>query len=191
MDASREDRRFSSIAVFASLVLHGLLLWLLLHYVFDIVPPPRAITVTLVRPVPPAPPAKRPASARPGASMAMHFSPAGDTTDLGADLGSTAGGSGNGQDGLDAFDDAVRQRIEAEKSYPAGPPDMWMGCVIEYQVTVNQEGQLLSYQIYPCGNPFLESAARAAILTASPYPVPPNFGGSQYTVFGSLIYTHH
>ena len=123
--------------------------------------------------------------------MAMHFTAAGDAADLGMNIGAPAGGGGNGQGGLDAFDDAVKQRVEAAKTYPAGPPDMWMDCVIEYQVTVNQAGQLLSYQIYPCGNPFLESAARAAILTASPYPVPPNFGGSQYTVFGSLIYTHH
>ena len=192
MAAIRADRRFATIAIFASLVMHILLVWLLLQYVIAIVPPPpRIITVIFIRPAAPGSPSKRPASARPGTAAVMHFTAAGDTADLGMNLGPPAGGGGNGQSGLDAFDDAVKQSIEAAKTYPAGPPGMWMGCVIEYRVTVNQEGQLLSYEIYPCGNAILESAARAAILKASPYPMPPDFGGSQYTVFGSLVYTQY
>jgi hypothetical protein len=187
----RADRGYASVAIFASLVVHFLLAWLLLQYVIYVVPPPppKPISVILVRQIPPGRPTKRPASARSGTPLpAMHFAAAGNTADLGMDLGPPVGGSGNGHGGLDAFDVAVKQSIEAEKTYPPGLPNEWMDCVIEYQVTVNQAGQLLSYKLYGCGNPFIDSAAEAAILMASPYPVPPDFGGSQYTVFGSLVY---
>jgi len=216
----RDERGFASAAIFASLVLHLLLAWCVLRHVADVTPPPHFIAVTLVRPQPvppPKPPAvqKKPVSApsvpkpvaraapgliiqakpklrvqqaRPAPPVA-HFGTSGVEAGLGLGLGTPSGGNGHGSIG--DFDDAVKQRIEAAKTYPPGIPYIWNECVVEYQVTVNQAGQLLSYKLYGCDDPFLDSAARAAILMASPFPVPPNFGGSQYTVFGSLVFKHH
>lgn len=130
-------------------------------------------TVQQTRPAPPAP----------------HFGTTGAAPGLGLALGTPNGGSGHGSIGT--FDDEVKQRIEAAKTYPPGLPHTWNECVVEYQVTVDQTGQLLSYKLYGCDDPFLDSAARAAILMASPFPVPPDFGGTRYTVFGSLVFKHH
>lgn len=214
----RDDRCRAAIAVFASLVLHVLLAWGVLRLVIESVPPPRFISVVLVRPLPPPPPPKRAAAPKPAAPPVPkpiahaapgpinrvkpkvheqarsappigHFGTSGAKSGLGMDLTSPSGGNGAGSIG--DFDDAVKQRIEAAKTYPPGIPYMWNECVVEYQVTVNQTGQLLSYKLYGCDDPFLNSAARAAILMASPFPVPPDFGGSQYTVFGSLVFKHH
>jgi TonB family protein len=85
----------------------------------------------------------------------------------------------------------VKQRIEAAKTYPPGLAHMWNECVVSYSVTIDRNGALLDYKLWRCGDPFLDSAARAAILMAAPFPLPPNFGGSQYTVFGSLVFKHH
>jgi outer membrane biosynthesis protein TonB len=216
----RDERGYASAAIFASLLLHLLLAWCVLRHVVDVTPAPRFISVVLVRPqpipkpkppvikkvAPSAAPVPKPVAhaapapvihvrpqvhahqARPAPPVG-HFGTSGAESGLGLDLGSPSGG--NGQGSIGDFDDAVKQRIEAAKTYPPGIPYMWNECVVEYQVTVNQTGQLLSYKLYGCDDPFLDSAARAAILMASPFPVPPNFGGSQYTVFGSLVFKHH
>jgi outer membrane biosynthesis protein TonB len=234
LDSTHNDRSFASVAIFASLVLHGLLAWFILQHVVDVVPPPHFISVMLVRPAPPPPPkpavppkpvtiapvpvpkpvthtapplvtkpiphpsaqehslVKRQTAERTKAGPpVMHFGAAGDEAGLGMDLGTPNSGTANGQGSLGDFDDAVKQRIEAAKTYPPGIPYMWNECVVEYQVTVDPSGNLLSYKLYGCDDPFLDSAARAAILMASPFPTPPNFGGSHYTVFGSLVFKHH
>jgi outer membrane biosynthesis protein TonB len=120
-----------------------------------------------------------------------HFGTAGAQSGLGLDLASPGGGGGNGQGSIGAYDDAVKQSIQAAKTYPPGIPYEWNECVVEYQVTVDRNGQLLGYKLYGCDDPFLDSAARAAILMAAPFPVPPDFGASQYTIFGSLVFKHH
>lgn len=160
-------------------------------------PVPHAALAPVIhaRPVPHAEPgpvahAKPRARALP-APPPGHFGTAGTESGLGLNLGAPSGGGANGQGGLGAFDDAVKQRIEAAKTYPPGLPHTWNECVVEYQVVVSRTGQLVSYKLYGCDDPFLDSAARAAILMASPFPVPPDFGGTQYTVFGSLVFKHH
>jgi outer membrane biosynthesis protein TonB len=222
LDTVRVDRSWATIAIFASLMLHVLLVWAVLRLVIDVVPPPRFISVILVRPPPPPrpkvaavqkpgatspPPVPKPIPhAAPGpvthakpnihvrqarpAPPVSHFGTSGAEAGLGMDLNGPSGGGG-GYGSIGDFDDAVKQRIQAAKTYPPGIPYMWNECVVEYQVTVDRTGQLLSYKLYGCDDPFLDSAARAAILMASPFPVPPNFGGTQYTVFGSLVFKHH
>ena len=120
----------------------------------------------------------------------MHFGAEGAQAGLGMDLGTPAGGGGNGHDLMGAFDDAVKQRIQEAKTYPPGLPYMWNECVVEYSVTIDRNGQFLDYKLWGCGDPFLDSAARAAILMAAPFPLPPDYGGNQYTVFGSLVFKH-
>lgn len=120
----------------------------------------------------------------------MHFGAAGSAAGLGLNLGTPSSGSANGHGSMGDFDDAVKRRIQEAKTYPPGLPYTWDECVVEYSVTVDRTGQLLDYKLYGCGNPYLDSAARAAILTASPFPVPPDFGGSEYTVYGSLVFKH-
>ena len=217
----RHDRGWGGSAVFVSVILHLLLAWAVLRMVIDVVPPPRVISVIVVRqppkpivrpqpqpatasappvakPIPHAPPgpvtrAKPRARARPAKVLPAppsHFGSAGAQSGLGLDLSSPGGGGGNGTGSIGAYDDAVKQRIQATKTYPPGIPDMWNECVVEYQVTVGRSGQLLKYELYGCDDPFLDSAARAAILMAAPFPVPPDFGGAQYTIFGSLVFKH-
>jgi protein TonB len=169
-------------------------------------PPPKPVAAKKTAPVPRAPPVPKPiphAAPRPitqakpnmrvqrsmPAPPVGHFGTSGAGAGLGLNIGSPSGGGGAGSIGN--FDDAVKQRIQAAKTYPPGIPYMWNECVVEYQVTVDTTGQLVSYKLYGCNDPFLDSAARAAILMASPFPVPPNFGGSQYTVFGSLVFKHN
>jgi outer membrane biosynthesis protein TonB len=126
--------------------------------------------------------APRPAKA----PLVPHFNTAPSDDGLGLDLNTPSAGTGQGSMG--DFDDGVKQRIEAHKTYPPAIKGMWNQCVVSYRVTVDQHGQLVNYKLFGCGNPFLDAAARAAILLASPFPVPPDFGGSRYDVYGSLIF---
>jgi hypothetical protein len=220
LEGVRYDKSWGTVAISVSLLLHLLLAWAVLRLVIDIVPPPRVLSVIVVRPPPPPKPvvvAKHAAAsaplvvkpiphAAPGpvthakphfhpfparvAPPPGHFGAAGAAAGLGLNLSAPSGGGGSGHGGLGAFEDAVRRRIQAAKTYPPGIPYIWNECVVEYQVIVSQTGQLVSYSLYGCGNPFIDSAARAAILMASPYPVPPDFGGTRYTVFGSLVFRH-
>jgi outer membrane biosynthesis protein TonB len=126
-----------------------------------------------------APPRPRPAP------PVNHFAAA---MDNGLNLNLAPPPSGTGHGSMGAFDDAVKQQIMAHKTYPPGLKGMWDECVVSYRVTVDRSGQMLSYQLFGCGNPFLDSAARAAILLANPFPVPPDFGGSHDDVYGSLVF---
>jgi protein TonB len=160
--------------------------------------PAAASAPPVAKPIPHAPPgpvtrARPQARARPAQVLPAppsHFGTAGAQSGLGLDLTAPGGGGGNGNGSIGDYDDAVKQRIQAAKTYPPGIPYEWNECVVEYQVTVDRTGQLLTYKLYGCGDPFLDSAARAAILMAAPFPVPPDFGGSQYTIFGSLVFKH-
>ncbi len=231
MEAFADTRRFATFAIFASICLHFLLVWLLLQEVVKYTPPPRFISVEVVRPPPPPKPkpvhlpkpvvATPPAVAKivthapagpvlhampqhraqlrsrvtrsttvktnPGPAV-MHFGSAGAQAGLGLDLGTPSGG--NGQGSIDGFDDAVKQRIQAAKTYPPGLPNTWNECTEQYSVTIDRNGQLVNYRLWGCDDPYLDAATRAAILMAAPFPLPPNFGGSQYTVFGTLIFKH-
>jgi outer membrane biosynthesis protein TonB len=212
-----QNRGIASLAIAAAVVLHVWLIWLLFQQQVEIVrrPPPEVILlqppVSPAHPKPVVPPKKillpkpvvvqkpvvtkriivkmaRRGFAKPHAApRPLHFAVTAPLAGLGLDIGTPAGG--NGQPGeIDTFDDAVKQRIAAAKTYPPGLKGFWNECVVSYRVTVDRGGQLLDYKIYGCGNAFLDSAAAAAVLSAQPYPVPPNFGGTRYDVFGSLIF---
>jgi protein TonB len=190
--------------------LHAALVWLVLQQGVIYVPPREPMSVTLVRPAPlPTPKplpkplpkpvvqvkapqlrnlARHQSTPKPQpAPMVNHFAPADDN---GLNLNLPPPPSGTGKGSMGDFDDAVKDRIIANKTYPPGMKGMWNECVVSYRVTVDHTGQMLSYKLYGCGNPFLDSAARAAIMLSAPFPVPPDFGGDHYDVFGSLVYRH-
>lgn len=200
----------AAFAILASLLLHAILVWLVVQNVVVAAPPRAPISVTIVRPPPvpkPAPkpvpkpvipvkvpvkvPVPHPAVHRepppPPVKLVNHFATA-DDDGLNLNLAPPASGTGHGS--MSDFDDAVKQSILAHKTYPPGIKGMWNECMVSYRVTVDHSGQLLSYKLFGCGNPFLDSATRAAILEASPFPVPPDFGGGHYDVYGSLVFIH-
>lgn len=138
-----------------------------------------------------APVVRPTARATPSGPPVMHFGAAGADAGLGLDLGTPSGGGGSGHGSIDAFDEAVHRRIQSMKSYPPGLPYMPMECIVEYRVSVDPDGNMIDYHLTGCGNPFLDSATRAAIMKAAPFPRPPDFGGKRYEVYGNLIYLRH
>lgn len=125
----------------------------------------------------------------------MHFGSAGAEAGLGLDLGAPSGGGGGAtgasHGSIDGFAESVKRRIQSMKTYPPGLPYLPMECIVEYRVTVDARGNMIDYRITGCGNPFLDSATRAAILKAAPFARPPDFGGTRYDVYGTLIYLKH
>ncbi len=71
---------------------------------------------------------------------------------------------------------------------PTNGPKYWSACVVRYRLTVARNGALIRYKLFGCDNPYLDSATIADILRAAPYPVPPNFSGTEYNVYGSKVY---
>ena len=57
---------------------------------------------------------------------------------------------------------------------------------IEYELVVDRQGNLVSYELDPsCHDDLLCPAAEAAILKAQPYPPPPE-GAEQYRIYGHV-----
>lgn len=150
---------------------------------------PRPVTAARPNRIVPRPaPARRPiARTAPVGPPVMHFGAA-DESGLGLDLGTPSGGGGSGHGSIDAFDEAVKRRIQSMKTYPPGLPYMPMECIVEYRVSVDRNGNMIDYRLTGCGNAFLDSATRAAILKAAPFARPPDFGGNRYDVYGTMIY---
>lgn len=58
-------------------------------------------------------------------------------------------------------------------------------CTIPYEITVDREGKMVSYQIESCGDKLLDAAAEAALQKSGPFPPPPNSGAATYVIYGS------
>ncbi len=58
-------------------------------------------------------------------------------------------------------------------------------CTIPYEITVDREGKVLSFQIESCGDKLLDAAAEAALQKSGPFPPPPNLGAATYVIYGS------
>jgi protein TonB len=82
-------------------------------------------------------------------------------------------------------EDAV---YKAPKNYKGDPKDLRQQCVVDYEVTVDRNGNMLSFKIDPCGNPKLDAAAEAALRKSGPYPPPPDLGAESYVIYGSQIF---
>lgn len=86
------------------------------------------------------------------------------------------------------YADKVKSRIIAAMSYPAEAKKNLQECFVSYTVSVDSNGNMLSYDIDKCGNDLLDQAVRNAILQAAPFPVPPNLGAERYAIQGSLVF---
>ena len=58
-------------------------------------------------------------------------------------------------------------------------------CTIPYEITVDRQGKVLSFQIESCGDKLLDAAAEAALQKSGPFPPPPNSGAATYVIYGS------
>lgn len=73
----------------------------------------------------------------------------------------------------------------APKGYKGDPRIFIRECTIAYELVVDRQGRLVSYDLDPCQDDLLAPAAEAAILKAQPYPPPPE-GAEQYRIYGSI-----
>lgn len=95
------------------------------------------------------------------------------------------------------YSEAVKSRVIAKVVYPANavypapkgfkgdPRELMRQCTIPYEVVVDRQGQIVSYDIERCGDDLLDAAAEAAVLKAQPFTPPPE-GAEQYRIYGSI-----
>ncbi|CEA05305.1 Gram-negative bacterial tonB protein [Pseudomonas saudimassiliensis] len=99
-----------------------------------------------------------------------------------------------------AYADTVKNRVTAQLKRPEGsvykPPPGYKGdpndfkrqCYIPYEITVDANGRVLSYEIDRCGDELLDAAAERAVRGAGPFPPPPNQGAEKYVIYGTAIF---
>lgn len=99
-----------------------------------------------------------------------------------------------------AYADTVKGRVTENLRRPEGavykPPPGYKGdpndfkrqCYIPYEITVDGNGRVLSYEIDPCGDELLDTAAEQAVRNAGPFPPPPNQGADSYVIYGTAIF---
>jgi protein TonB len=98
------------------------------------------------------------------------------------------------------YAETVKSRVTQKLGRPAGssykPPPGYKGdpddfkrqCRIPYEIVVDTQGKIVSYNIDRCVDAVLNQAAEQAIVQSAPYPPPPNEGASQYTIYGTAIF---
>ena len=195
-----------NVAVALSLIGHVALVWFLAHTTFgEPVPQRLPIAIELIRLPPPPPPppppkvekkvvkVKPPRSIRlaPRIGAPVHFfSAKGDTpATAGVDNGGvTTGPGGSGGHVPSDYEDRVKARIVAAKVYPQMALLQKRQCAVQYTVTVDKQGSVVSYRIDPCADEELNTAARNAVINGGPYPPPPAYAGDTYEISGTLIF---
>lgn len=95
------------------------------------------------------------------------------------------------------YAEKVKSRVISQVIYPRNalypPPRGFKGdprilmreCTIPYELVVDRQGRIISYDLDPCQDELLVPAAEAAILQGQPYPPPPD-GAEQYRIYGSI-----
>lgn len=98
------------------------------------------------------------------------------------------------------YADTVKNQVIAKLKRPEGsvykPPPGYKGdpndfkrqCYIPYEITVDGNGQMVSFEIDRCGDSVLDMAAEQAIRGAGPFPPPPGGGSGFYIVYGTAIF---
>lgn len=151
-------------------------------------------TVPSRSPAPQAEPAAPTANAAP---LPMHQRSDSDEWEAPAALDSaTAARVGVGRAPSD-YADSVKARVVSQVVYPPGAvypkPKDFKGdplllrrqCTIPYELVIDRQGAIVSYEIEGCDDVLLDAAAEAAILKAQPFPKPPP-GAERYRVFGTV-----
>jgi protein TonB len=124
----------------------------------------------------------------PAAPAASHFGPAGGDSGLGLDVATSAGGGARGRGSLADFQAAVKRAVLAHKVQPSLAWDRRNTCVVNYTVSVAQNGALAGVSIDQCAVPEINAAAEAAIRAAAPFPPPPALGAARTEVHGTLVF---
>jgi protein TonB len=161
-------------------------------------PPPPPIRPLDLAPTPaiPMPDFKVAAAAQPplatqaarAAPQAARFGAASGDAGLGIDVAASAGGGDAGRGSLADFEAAVKRQVLARKRQPSLTWDRRNTCVVAYTVTITSTGALAGMTIEPCAVPEINQAARDAVLSAAPFPSPPDLGARTYAVRGSLVF---
>jgi periplasmic protein TonB len=98
------------------------------------------------------------------------------------------------------YAERVKNRVIANMQYPADAyykaPRNYKGdmkalqqqCMISYEVTVDRQGNMVSYKFDRCGNDKLDAAAETALKNSGPYDPPPNLGAETYVIYGREIF---
>ena len=159
----------------------------------EIVPEPTPAPAPPPRPTPPAPPAAPKSSGPPVHSF-------GANTQFAAPPAPPADAPTRAMMAPSGYADTVKNQVIAQIKRPDGavykPPPGYRGdpndfkrqCYIPYQITVDAQGRMLSYEIDRCGDELLDAAAEQAIRQAGPFPAPPAGGAAQYTIYGTAIF---
>jgi outer membrane biosynthesis protein TonB len=162
-------------------------------------PPPKA-----EEPPPPPPPAIPQAPPKPPPPAAVHRPPNPVKAEQHADPGPPVhffGSTGSapqslpGDSGVTAYTprapsdygDKIGAKINGGRGEASGPKTN-LDCLINYQITVDRQGNLLSYKIDPCTSPPVNAIAEARIKAAAPYPPPPDTGAATYTIYRSQVF---
>lgn len=95
------------------------------------------------------------------------------------------------------YAEQVKARVMAQVVYPRNavmprprdfkgdPRDLLRECTIPYEVLVDRQGRIISFEIERCQDDLLDAAAEAAIRKAQPF-APPPAGAEQYRIYGSI-----
>lgn len=80
-------------------------------------------------------------------------------------------------------EDAVYKQQRGDK----GPPARQQ-CMVSYEITVDRQGNMVSYKFDRCGSDKLDAAAEAALKKSGPFPPPPDLGAETYVIHGRQIF---
>ncbi len=86
------------------------------------------------------------------------------------------------------YGDQVAARVNGAGTGAASGPKTNQDCLINYQITIDKRGNLLSYKIEPCTSALVNATAEARIKAAAPYPPPPDTGATTYTIYRSQVF---
>lgn len=165
-------------------------------------PPQPPTRQPLQRPTPPTPAVVRPDTPTPAKAITPTPAPPSpvhqrqDSDEWEPPAPATAG-AGQARRAPPDYADKVKAQVIAKVIYPANalypaprgfkgdPRELLRQCTIPYEVVVDRQGLIVSYEIEACQDELLDAAAEAAILKAQPFAPPPD-GAEQYRIYGSI-----
>lgn len=77
---------------------------------------------------------------------------------------------------------------KAPRNYKGDMKVLQQQCMISYEITVDKNGNMVSYKFDRCGTDKLDAAAEQALKNSGPFPPPPNQGAETYVIYGREIF---